>query len=257
MPPYWPAQDFQSSVQELPFWRQTFPVGVAVVMGGSLSVLWEDSLAVDRLEQELWMVWWVSDVKVRGLIRMGTGCSAWARVARHGHGLLDMGTGCSAWAQVAQHGNGLLSMAQHGNRCGDLVLNSVDTYSFALDYAESQCEEFSVRLTFRERTEAAGNLEICYGNKWNIMCADLLDQNVLNVACRALGFTAFEQSIAEHQFLPTTAFVQETAFEQKLNCSGTERSLSECDIEAAPARNITNTSCLDVRIQCLGRYVRR
>lgn len=134
--------------------------------------------------------------------------------------------------------------------CSWCMLLLVD---LALDYTESECREFSLRMTFRERTEAAGNLEICYGNEWNIMCADLLDQNVLNVACRALGFTAFEQSIADHRFLPTTAYVQGTAFEQKLNCSGIESSLSECEIEAAPARNITNSLCLDVRIQCLGR----
>lgn len=110
-----------------------------------------------------------------------------------------------------------------------------------------------MRMTFREMTEAAGNLEICYGNEWNIMCADLLDQNVLDVVCRALGFTAFEQSIADHRFLPTIAFVLETAFEKKFNCSGTESSLSECDIEVAPARNTTISLCLDVRIQCLGK----
>ena len=54
-------------------------------------------------------------------LSMGTGCSAWARVAQHGHGLLSMGTGCSAWARVARHGHGLLGMGTGYTACACLV----------------------------------------------------------------------------------------------------------------------------------------
>lgn len=87
-------------------------------------------------------------------------------------------------------------------------------------------------------------------NRWNVVCSDLFDQNDLRVACRALGFTQYEHTSANHHFIPAIAFTTGTAFEQALNCSGFERHLSECGLRAAPTRD--NSVCLDTRIECLG-----
>lgn len=127
---------------------------------------------------------------------------------------------------------------------------------FVLDYAQVACRDFDVRLTYRERSMAAGNLEICSGNQWNIVCAHSFDQEDLNVACRVLGFTAYEQSIAEHHFIPTSVFASGATFDQGLNCSGLEKQLSECSIEQHPVQlesGITSF-CSDARIECSGKY---
>lgn len=96
---------------------------------------------------------------------------------------------------------------------------------------------------------AAGNVEICFGNRWNIVCSNLFDRNDLEVACRALGFTAFERSTADHRFIPAIVVAPGTAFEQTSNCSGFERHFSECELRASPTRD---SVCLDTRIECLG-----
>lgn len=111
-----------------------------------------------------------------------------------------------------------------------------------------------MRLTYRKRTTAAGNVEICFGNRWSKLCSGSFGEKELSVACRALGFTLFERSTVSHRFIPTTLTVSAAVFERILNCSGFERHFSECTVGAAPVLEDSNI-CRDLHIECLGRYV--
>jgi hypothetical protein len=98
---------------------------------------------------------------------------------------------------------------------------------------------------------AAGNVEICFGNRWNRVCSNLFDKRDLRVACRALGFTAFARSVVDHHFIPPIAvFEAGTTLQHSLNCTGLEKSFNQCTIEAASAEGGV---CVDTRIECLGR----
>lgn len=127
-------------------------------------------------------------------------------------------------------------------------------YSLPPDYPETGCQEFDLRLTYRKRTTAAGNVEICFGNRWSKLCSGSFGEKELSVACRALGFTLFERSTVSHRFIPTTLTVSAAVFERILNCSGFERHFSECTVGAAPVHEDSNI-CRDLHIECLGRYV--
>ena len=97
---------------------------------------------------------------------------------------------------------------------------------------------------------AAGNLEICFDNRWGKVCSDRFDQNNLRVACRALGFTASRHSSTDHHFIPPIASESGTVFEHTLFCSGSERHLNLCALGPPTS---SGGVCVDTRIECLGK----
>ena len=115
-------------------------------------------------------------------------------------------------------------------------------------YPRSGCNEFDVRLTYRDRSQASGNLEICVHNTWTMVCYELFDENSLNVTCRALGFPYFNGSMKTHQFFEDFTNGSGPKFHQQLFCYGSESSLSECYMPY-----VADNSCTNVRIQCLGK----
>ena len=116
-------------------------------------------------------------------------------------------------------------------------------------YPRSGCNEFDVRLTYRDRSQASGNLEICFNNTWTMVCSELFDESDLNVTCRALGFPYFDGSMEKHRFVESFMNGSGPMFWQKLLCTGSESNLRACS--SNPTVNIT---CTNVRIQCLGKY---
>ena len=122
-----------------------------------------------------------------------------------------------------------------------------------VDYLDSGCEDFEVRLTYRE-SRSVGNLEICVSDQWNSVCNEFFRDNELTVVCRALGFSDFEDLIEEHRFRSTeNAFISIESgpiLMQDITCSGNESSLTAC------GNNVTVHQCehfMDVRVQCLGK----
>ena len=120
------------------------------------------------------------------------------------------------------------------------------------DLALTGCADSDVRLVLKERTLAVGNLEICSGGRWTKVCSDMFDSRDLNVACRAMGFTMYEHTVANHRFLPplTTSNQQILPFNHSLNCSGAELNFSQCNVVSSGNGN--GNVCVDTRIQCLG-----
>ena len=113
-----------------------------------------------------------------------------------------------------------------------------------------QCQEYDVRLTSQTRTAAAGNLEICFRNRWHLICSNLFNMNVdnLNVVCRSLGFAAYENSnVVQHRFTVTQLHTSGPPFLHTLHCLGKEDHLSHCH------RNESMSDiCNNLSIECLG-----
>lgn len=109
-----------------------------------------------------------------------------------------------------------------------------------------------MRLSFRERGGATGNLEICINDTWLPVCFGTPAlSDLLPVACRALGFTAVQGTRTERP-LEIPSFVQPT-FGDGLICSGAEQSLADCDLLELEG----DRSCIIenvVRITCPGEW---
>lgn len=125
-------------------------------------------------------------------------------------------------------------------------------------YTDTNCAEFDARLSYREQSNATGNLEICLNNTWNSVANCFGDniqdiQDVIEVACRSLGFNDFDGtnlSPAIIPALPTT--IAEAPLATSLSCSGSETHLSECEENQQDEERIC--SALPIRIECLGKY---
>lgn len=113
------------------------------------------------------------------------------------------------------------------------------------DYSQL-CEYMDLRLTFRDRSGATGNLEICFITAWLFISSNLLDQKAMNVACRSLGFTGFEESSSQPRLTPAYAFPSGASYGQRVNCTGSESHFLECSAESAPSQ----LTIADAHIEC-------
>ena len=125
---------------------------------------------------------------------------------------------------------------------------------YTTDYMDNGCTDFDVRLTYREQNSAIGNLEICFNDEWQQVLSSTLDSADIDVACRSLGFTAFDNFPELNprillQFFPTTS---ESFFTLSFNCSGEEKTLRECHAEQTFVKRIVDES-ITLRVQCLSK----
>lgn len=93
-----------------------------------------------------------------------------------------------------------------------------------------------------------GRLEICFNNLWGSICDDNFGNDDAKVACRQLGYTNYELSVA----VSRGYFGQgQTAIHlDELQCTGTETSLTDC-----PHNGVGNHNCghsEDVGVICVG-----
>ena len=137
------------------------------------------------------------------------------------------------------------------------ILLVTDVFICAV-YPDDGCTQSDVRLSYRGRNNATGNLEICNNNNtWNSVCLTSLidqEQSVANVTCRALGFTYFERNLPPFIYMMFNHGVDEgpisvsgPIYEQAILCDGTESDLTGCQMMITD----TPVSCNTVRIQCL------
>lgn len=110
-----------------------------------------------------------------------------------------------------------------------------------------------MRLSFRERGGATGNLEVCTGNnQWRFICGNSFGSEELDVACRSLGFDEFGQLSTSHTFALSLDIVEETedlSFEL-ISCSGDELELSQCPTPMRRKRNVCGVSNPRITCQC-------
>ena len=114
-------------------------------------------------------------------------------------------------------------------------------------FPASRCDNFDVRLSYRERSGATGNLEICIENTWRKVCEGLISSSVINVACRSLGFRDFEATSVQPQFLDTSISSSKQGYFSFIDCDDSEE-LQDCSLTTASV-----IPCSDVRIECLGK----
>ena len=95
------------------------------------------------------------------------------------------------------------------------------------DYSAPQCDQFDVRLTFREQGGATGDLEICVNNTWLAVCNNSPGfATSLPVTCQALGFTAN----APATFIPPINPFNQQTFGGGFFClPGLDQMLTDCD----------------------------
>ncbi len=94
-------------------------------------------------------------------------------------------------------------------------------------------------------------MEICLDGHWESTC--LLSQNAVNVACRALGFSEFEQLTLDHRAIPPVIdMVLFPPVDVLLACNGTEKSLAACTRMTELGRRAVCSASDAVRVQCLG-----
>ena len=120
-----------------------------------------------------------------------------------------------------------------------------------------------MRLVYRERGNATGNLEICFNNLWLSLCG--LDGDIFAtaaVACRALGFTEFDNTEQEHTPIPPIVVEEGPIFTEEPFCRGFERNLTECELDRRRKRGVADSfetdSCTRenvLRIQCLCKLI--
>lgn len=118
-------------------------------------------------------------------------------------------------------------------------------------YPDDGCSLLDVRLSFRERGGATGNLEVCSGGEWQFVCGSLLGVDELDVICRSLGFDEFEQS-SGFVSLAEGSIVDETLDEilQFVDCTGEEQALSQCLIPQRKRRNVCELPNPRITCQC-------
>lgn len=122
------------------------------------------------------------------------------------------------------------------------------TTPFAV-YPEVQCTDFDLRLTYRDQTNATGNLELCFQRVWQTLDDNALNQEALALACRLLGFTEFEGSGFGPISRPLTTVQSVTQLRApfSINCRGNETKIGQCDSNAVGLPSVTA-----LRVTCLG-----
>ena len=125
------------------------------------------------------------------------------------------------------------------------------------DYTDGNCTEFDVRLTYRERNNATGNIEVCRNNEWQSAsaCSGNFGTQEVAVACRALGFDDFDRTLLTPTIIPPVETITGPVFNGNLPCDGNERDLTVC---AGNAKRRKRLICEDnptanTRVECLGK----
>lgn len=128
--------------------------------------------------------------------------------------------------------------------------------TYNIDYPDTECEDFDVRLTYRDKSAATGNLEICINNEWQPICAQLFTEADLNVTCRALGFNEYESSSYLREFIEPIISNTAIIFQRPLPfvCSGTEEQLSLCQEIPESVEGLLCSSDQVVRAHCQGKF---
>ena len=94
---------------------------------------------------------------------------------------------------------------------------------FSAVFPDDGCNALDVRLSFRERGGATGNLEVCtIDNQWMPLCGDFFDQEELDVVCRSLGFGEFEDSVLNNFFSNPGTLVNASGVILDFICDGAE-----------------------------------
>ena len=111
-----------------------------------------------------------------------------------------------------------------------------------------------MRLTYRDKSAATGNLEICVNNEWQPICAQLFTQADLNVTCRALGFNEYESSSFQSDAIEPIINNTASTLQQPLPllCSGTEEQLSLCPVSDEELFPCSPNQV--VRVRCQGKF---
>lgn len=119
-----------------------------------------------------------------------------------------------------------------------------------IDYPDTGCEDFDVRLAYRDQGSATGNVEICMDNVWMAACSSFFQQEEINVTCRALGFNAFELSQFFHESINPIINDTVSIFERPLGCFGGEPRLASCQLLLRRKRNLLCDPSQVVRVRC-------
>ena len=111
---------------------------------------------------------------------------------------------------------------------------------------------FSPRLAYRDRTQNRGQLEICLDDTWQSVCEGSFSLGEANVACRQLGFNAFDSTENEPSLdLTFQLGTGPSLLELDLFCTGEEQRLEQCQ----PQRRRRRELCPDgmaFNLACLG-----
>lgn len=122
-------------------------------------------------------------------------------------------------------------------------------------YLSGNCAEFDVRLSYRERDNATGNLEICLDNTWQSVCTEGINNlGVIDVACRSLGFNDFDGTEQDHLAVPPVVVQGELIVQNAFFCDGSEQSLFEClpvNQGQFEGSRVCTTQEDALRVQCL------
>ena len=115
--------------------------------------------------------------------------------------------------------------------------------------------DYAVRLAFRDRTQATGQLEFCFRDVWHSACSGIMTQNDVNVICRELGFSDYEGTNVLHDYFGSTQLGPGLPpLSLDFLCSGSESSLSDCILE----EETVGLNCIVTTVEnlrCLGKIL--
>lgn len=102
------------------------------------------------------------------------------------------------------------------------------------------------RIRLAGSTRCSGRVEIFHSNTWGTVCDDLWDLNDATVVCRQLGCGTAQRA-------PESAYFGQGSGQiwlDNLDCSGRERSLSECQHNGFETHNCHHGE--DAGVACSG-----
>ena len=124
--------------------------------------------------------------------------------------------------------------------------------SLCIDFQDTGCVEFSVRLAYRGSTNSTGQIEVCSSNMWQPVCSGFVDQAVSHVICRELGFTAYDETGARPEVFNAVPLGMDLCNREIIPlCSGSESSLGQCFPFSGRNRRLIAGS-LVTSLRCLG-----
>ena len=114
--------------------------------------------------------------------------------------------------------------------------------------AGTVCEEGAIRLV-NGASNNQGRLEICFNNLWGSVCDDQFDNNEAKVACRQLGYSNYELSVAVG--FGYFGRGQSAIHLDELRCVGTETRIADCVHGGVGNHNCGHNE--DAGVICVGK----
>ena len=114
--------------------------------------------------------------------------------------------------------------------------------------AGTVCEEEAIRLV-NGASNNQGRLEICFNNLWGSVCDDQFDNNEAKVACRQLGYSNYELSVAVG--FGYFGRGQSAIHLDELRCVGTETRIADCVHGGVGNHNCGHNE--DAGVICVGK----